>query len=201
MVRSGAIFGVALAINDAGVIVGLAATADNKQNFQFHAALWTDGKITDLKALDPDHCSLASSVNSQGQIVGLSGDCSLDDPTLRAVISENGGPVVDLNSLISPDSGVQLRNATFINDRGEIAAVGSYPDGTHGPVLLIPCEKGQDCQNVGQHSHPNSHQSEIRGTAARDSLLNRSGAPWMRGLHGTQLLNRPFDFRKQSPKH
>jgi hypothetical protein len=77
-------------------------------------------------------------VNANGQIVGLSGDCSFYDPTLRAVISDNGKPFVDLNTLIPADSGVQLRNATFINDRGEIVAVAYFPDGHHAPVLLVP---------------------------------------------------------------
>ena len=95
---------------------------------------------------------LANSVNSQGQIVGLSGDCSFEDSTLRAVISEREGPVVDLNTLIPPNSGVQLRNATMINDRGEIAAVGWFPDGDHGPVLLIPCDNDPNEDIDGQNS-------------------------------------------------
>ena len=146
-------FGEAIAINDSGAIVGLAAIPDNSA---FHAALWIDGKLTDLKALGPDQCSLASSVNSQGQIVGFSGNCSFDEPTLRAFISENGGLVVDLNSLIPPDSGVELHNAVFINNRGEIAAIGVFPDGTHGPVLLVPCNDSEitnRCENVDQNLH------------------------------------------------
>jgi hypothetical protein len=115
---------------------------------------------------------LANSVNSQGQIVGLSGDCSFEDSTLRAVISEREGPVVDLNTLIPPNSGVQLRNATMINDRGEIAAVGWFPDGDHGPVLLIPCDNdpnedidGQNssgCQNLVTHAHPRLDRTAVR---------------------------------------
>ena len=170
-------FGVAIAINDSGAIVGLAAVPDNSL---FHAALWAHGKLTDLKALGPDQCSLASAINSQGQAVGLSGNCNFDEPTLRAFISENGGPVVDLNSLIPPDSGVELHNAVFVNDRGEIAAIGFFPDGTHGPVLLVPCNQSDtataNCQNIGQNlrSHPGESRSarsvSRRSTRGRESL-------------------------------
>jgi len=126
----------ALAINDAGDVVGW-QTLPNDDGL--HATLWSKGQITDLGALPGDKCSLASSLNLRGQVVGLSSlDCSFQDPTLRAFISERGQRVVDLNTLIPPDSGVELRNAMFINDRGEIAAVGSFPDGHHGPVLLVP---------------------------------------------------------------
>ena len=126
----------ALAINDAGDVVGW-QTLPNDDGL--HATLWSKGQITDLGALPGDKCSLASSLNLHGQVVGLSSlDCSFQDPNLRAFISERGQRVVDLNTLIPPDSGVELRNAMFINDRGEIAAVGSFRDGHHGPVLLLP---------------------------------------------------------------
>jgi len=173
-------FGLALAINDSGFVVGLAATAENR----FHAALWIDGKLIDLRALGIDGCSLASSVNAQGQIVGLSSpDCSFDELTLRAFISENGGPAVDLNSLIPPNSKVQLRNALFINDRGEIAAVGAFPDGTHGPVLLVPCngletETG-GCSNAGQNLHPQTIQPSSAVPWASDVASHRPRFPRM----------------------
>lgn len=98
--RTGRTYRARIAINESGVAAGYAATEEHKENFQFHAALWTDGKITDLKALAPDQCSLASAINAHGQAVGLSGDCNFDEPTLRAFLSENGEPVMDLNSLI-----------------------------------------------------------------------------------------------------
>lgn len=136
-------FALPIAINDQGVAVGLLTLPPTDQ--VFHATLWKDGHVFDLGALGSDQCSWASAVNSRGQAVGLSGDCSFYDPTLSAVISENGGQVVDLNTLIPSDSGVQLRNASYINDRGEIAAIGWFPDGHHGPVLLVPCQE-DDCR-------------------------------------------------------
>jgi probable HAF family extracellular repeat protein len=136
----GGAFNFPVAVYDGGAVVGWSTLPPD--DHIFHAMLWQDGAVFDLGALGPDQCSFASSVNAHGQAVGLSADCSFYDPTLRAVISENGGPVVDLNTLIPPDSGVQLRNAPYINDRGEIVAIASYPDGHHAPVLLIPSHEG-----------------------------------------------------------
>jgi hypothetical protein len=47
-----------------------------------------------------------------------------------------------------------VRNASIINERGEIVAVGYFPDGHHIPVLPAPCENESNaadgnCQNVG----------------------------------------------------
>jgi probable HAF family extracellular repeat protein len=135
-------FASPFAINNQGTVVGLVSLPPDDQ--AFHGTLWNDGHVTDLGALNPGQCSVASAVNANGQIVGLSGDCSFYDPTLRAVISDNGKPFVDLNTLIPANAGVQLRNATYINDRGEIVAVGYFPDGHHAPVLLIPNGLGHD---------------------------------------------------------
>ena len=60
--------------------------------------------------------------------------------------------MIDLNTLISPNLGIQLRNVATINDRGEMAAVAFFPDGSHRPVLLIPCgdqaEESEDCRDA-----------------------------------------------------
>jgi probable HAF family extracellular repeat protein len=145
-------FASAVAINEAGDVVGFQTLPANDSIF--HAALWKRGSIFDIGALQTVGCSLATSVNSHLQAVGINtSDCSFDDPSLRAIISYGGGPAIDLNTLIPADSGVQLRNASIINERGEIVAVGVYPDGNHGPVLLIPCQSESDqadtCRNSG----------------------------------------------------
>ena len=145
-----------VAINEGGDVVGFATLRPN--DLIFHATLWSKGRILDLGALAPGGCSLATSVNSQLQVVGLnSSTCDLgDDPSFRAVISEHGGPMVDLNTLIPVNSGVELRNAPIINNRGQIVAVAFFPDGNHAPVLLVPCEgksdQAESCQNSGTAS-------------------------------------------------
>ena len=123
-------------INDAGEVVGFAGLNSNT----FHGSLWKNGKVTDLGSLDNDPCSPANSINSKHQIVGsLSPDCLMDG---RAYLWENGGPMVDLNTLVTPGSGLSLITAVFINDRGEIAATGKFPNGDERAVVLIPCDDG-----------------------------------------------------------
>jgi probable HAF family extracellular repeat protein len=143
--------GAAGTLNDAGDVVGWQATPEDDN--VIHATLWSHGQITDLGALALGECSVPFWINSRKQVVGvLSRDCRFQDPNLRAFLWEPGGPMVDLNALISHRSGVELRNAVTMNDRGEIAAVGWFPDDTHRPVLLIPCghdAKGDaDCEDT-----------------------------------------------------
>ena len=84
-----------------------------------HAFLWRHGAITDLGTLTNDPCSFSfsHSINSRGQIVGVSNVC--DDPE-HPFLWENGEPMVDLNSLVVPVSEVTVTSPIFINDRGEI---------------------------------------------------------------------------------
>jgi hypothetical protein len=48
--------------------------------------------------------------------------------------------MVDLNALVSPNSGIQLHEALQINNRGEIAGNGVDASGNNHSVLLIPCD-------------------------------------------------------------
>jgi len=73
------------------------------------------------------------SVNSSQQVVGnWSGG---------AFLSEDGGPIVDLSTLVPPGSGLQFSEVQQINDRGEIAAEGPDASGNNHAVLLIPCDE------------------------------------------------------------
>jgi probable HAF family extracellular repeat protein len=87
-----------------------------------------------------DTCAGANSINSTGQAVGGSGPCLVAE--VHAFLWENGGPIVDLNTLVASNSGVRLLDALFINDRGEIAAVGLLPNGNQHIFLLTPCAAG-----------------------------------------------------------
>jgi len=138
----------AIWLNEAGDVVG---SADLPGENLHDAVLWRHGKIHDLGTIGSDACSRGRGLNSRGQVVGGSSDCR---NFLRAFIWEEGGPMVDLNTLIPPDTGFQLTNAININDRGEILAkaapVGFTPqdDADLGHLaLLIPCgPDDQDCQ-------------------------------------------------------
>ena len=93
---------------------------------------------TDLGALDGDCFSEAVAINSAGQIVGYSVSC--DFSKQRSFLWENGS-MVDLNTLIPPNSDLQLVETIAINDRGEIAGDG-VPSGCVGgtpPAGVLTC--------------------------------------------------------------
>ena len=133
------LYGAALAINDAGAIAGYGDAPDG----QTDAILWrrTGGKwqATYLGNLHSGYCALGLSINSSGQVVGNSGPngCS----TTLAFLWEEGGPMVDLNTLIPTGSGLQLTEGHQINDRGEIAIGALDANGNNHAVLLIPCDE------------------------------------------------------------
>ena len=145
----GGTFGAATQLNEAGDIAGVESLAGNDN--VIHATLWSRGQITDLGAFTPDQCSVSLGINSRKQVVGtVALGCDFnDDPSLRAFLWEPSGQMLDINTLISSSLGIQLRNATAINDRGEMTAVAWFADGSHRQVLLVPCNvqrTGEDCQ-------------------------------------------------------
>jgi probable HAF family extracellular repeat protein len=137
----------AIWINHAGDVVG---SADLPGSQIHDAVIWRHGEIHDLGTVAGDPCSRGRGLNARGQVVGGSSDCH---NFLHAFVWEEGGPMLDLNTLIAPGSGFQLTNAFNINDRGEILAkaapLGFTPndDADLGHlVLLIPCDgDDKDC--------------------------------------------------------
>lgn len=134
----------AIGLNEAGEIVG---KADLPGSLTYHAFLAKNGAMTDLGTQDGDPCSDAISINGKNQIVGYSEDCSGNFG--RALLWENGH-MTNLNAFVPLSSNLTLTVATFINDRGEIAAEGMLPNGDQRAVLLIPCndeEIDSGCKN------------------------------------------------------
>ena len=134
-------------INDAGEIAGKTdLPGPSPQNHD--AVLWRNGVMTDLGTLPGDSCSNAYYVNLRGQVVGTSEDQQLCSILVghHAFLWENGGPMIDLNTLIPPGSSLELTIAVAINDRGEIAGfgvpVGCSPqdaDTCGRAFVLVPC--------------------------------------------------------------
>lgn len=77
------------------------------------------------------------SINASEQVVG---NLYLANGT-AAFLSEGGGPVVDVNTLVPPGSGLQLYEADQVNDLGEISVQGSDANGNNHVVVLIPCDE------------------------------------------------------------
>jgi probable HAF family extracellular repeat protein len=123
-------------INEAGEIVGFSQLKGDQTG---HAFLWRRGRMTDLGTLGADPSSEAGSINSHGQIVG--GTFVFNGPDLRGWLWEDGGPTVDLETLVVPGSGLTVIAGQLINDRGEIAGRGMLPNGNVYAILLIPCDE------------------------------------------------------------
>ena len=76
---------------------------------------------------------------------------------------ENGGPIIDLNTLVPSGSSLTLELAENINDGGEISGIGS-PPGCGDPFVcghgfvLIPCDE--------ENSHEEGCEKDAAGTTA-----------------------------------
>ena len=162
----GGTIGDAFKINDAGQIIGDAGFADTT----YHAALWQNGSIADLGTIGDDLCSLALDINSRGQAVGWSGVC--DESAPRPFLWDKSAGMVDLNTLISPDSGIYVFWASNINDRGEIAAEGLLPSGDTHAVLLVPC--GTDNAGCEDDASSNAVSSSSRSNTLFSQRLSEA---------------------------
>jgi probable HAF family extracellular repeat protein len=105
--------GQAVAINDKGVIVGMAQV--DEEGAVRHAVRWDEGKLTDLGTID-DGTSFAGDINGEGVIIG--GVTFPDSPQRKAFVIEDG----ELTELPAPYG---LDPSAFeINDAGLIVGMG-----------------------------------------------------------------------------
>ena len=114
-------------INDKGEVVGAIWNADGTQ----FAFLWTDGALINLGI-----CGEPLSINAASQVVGHADECAGSGS--YAFLWEKDGPAIDLNTLVTPGSGVALTKGTHITDSGEITAQGVLANGDEHAFLLIP---------------------------------------------------------------
>ena len=100
----------------------------------FHAFLWQSGKgMQDLGTFAGGHGSAANGINNSGQIVG-GGDT---ENSYHALLYSNG-TTIDLNNMIDPALGWNLRSANAINDLGQIVGNGENQAGQSHAFLLTP---------------------------------------------------------------
>ena len=142
--------GQATWLNDAGEVVGVANLPGDTAHDAF---LWKGGVMTDLGNLGVT--SFAWAINSGEQIAGNS---RVNSTTVRPFLWENGGPMIDLNSLVLPGSGLTALNAQFINERGEIVGTGQLANGDVHAMLLIPCDEKHpgECEDYSMIEAPAS---------------------------------------------
>ena len=139
----GGSIGFATALNDIGEVAGGARTAGDEA---LHAFFWRNGVMTDLGTIKDDTCSIAHSMNSNGLVVGTSGNCE-DVFELHGFLSFHGEPLIDLNDFVPPGSDLVITDGESINDAGEIAGSGMLPNGDFHAIVLIPCTEGSASQD------------------------------------------------------
>jgi probable HAF family extracellular repeat protein len=121
--------------------------------------------MADLGALAGSPISQANFINSRSQVVGDSMPC--DFSAVTAFLWENGS-IVDLNTLVPSSTPFYVFTASFISDRGKIAAFGSLANGDQHALLLVPCDE----------DHPNVEgcdYSEVEGKASTSESSSKLG--------------------------
>lgn len=133
------------AINDQGQIVG-SSFLDRMEvgTIAIHAFLYSDGAFKDIDGFGAGY-SEARAINSRGQVVGKAftqETIRRGDDTPRAFLYQ-AGKMRDLNDLLPKGSGWVLREASGINDAGQIAGTGRIRDHDHAFLLTPARAAGQ----------------------------------------------------------
>ena len=175
-------FGLVWWLNDAGDVVGGTSTAGEEF---FHATLWRKGVIKDLATLEGDCFSFAGAISSHDQIVGASFAC--DGSVARAVLWDKEA-IVDLNTVIPENSSLQLVEARYVNNRGDIAGRGLPAgcddlDACGHDFLLIPCDNTAACEGDTGATTP-ANRNNAAEITKRSSISTRTSRTPMQRLAG-----------------
>src|SRR5262249_16895946 len=120
----------AYAVNDADQVTG-----DLYVGGLPHAFLYSPGNgLQDLGTLPGDTLSAGRGIHTLGKVVGRSQ--RVMQPGRAGLFSDN--QVIELNTVIPPDSGVTLTAAQGINDQGQIVALGYDRQGRIVSCVLTP---------------------------------------------------------------
>ena len=129
----------ALAVNDLGAAVGgwqpeIGSTPPAESYYQMlpvHATLWQRGRMEDLGTLQ-GISSEAFGINNLGQVVGQ----FVTSQGESRAFWRHGWTAIDLNTLIPTGSGWVLKEATSINDAGQICGTGEFHGAVRGFMLV-----------------------------------------------------------------
>ena len=128
----GGLNSLAYRVSETGTVAGSSETGDGATR---HAFLWQSGQMRDLGTLPGTVDSAADDVNASGDAVGSS-EPALDSPGKRAFLWHDGR-LLNLSALLPLASGWTLTEARALNDKGQIAGVGTF-HGHARAFLLTP---------------------------------------------------------------
>src|SRR6185295_18663311 len=112
----GGTYSSASSLNELGQVVGIATTANDQET---HGFIFTGGAMTDLGTFGGTYTTPLA-INNVGQVVGYSGT---QTGTSHAFLWKDG-TIVDLNTLLPPNSGWELLSAQLVSDGGQIVGFG-----------------------------------------------------------------------------
>ncbi len=138
----GAAWNTPIAINNSGVVVGLANTSgDQNQPLNPAAWIWTKGSgMQEIYPIGADTNDVAFDINNNNQVIGQS--FNVNTGLFRAFLWQNN-VINDLNALVVQPTSLYLTLAQGINDSGEIS--GSAIDTSTGEIvgfLAVPVSNG-----------------------------------------------------------
>ncbi len=163
----------AAAINDAAQVVGAVSDVTDRHAV---AAVWApSGAGRALGTIGSDPGSIALGINAHGVVVGGSGavDFSTAAAYSHAFVWQGDGPPEDLNTLIARGAPLTLNVAYAVNDRGEIAGLGSNAAGETHAFVLVPDADGADFEPAA--ASPAAPGSVVRMAATRHGAGRWSG--------------------------
>jgi len=147
-------------VNDAGDVVGSSFNYTVQFLTTDQATLWRDGGVVDLgvvPAAAGAGCgggsfwtkSIARAINNHGQVVGEAMCVTSGAP--KAAFVRAGGVTYNLNDLVQPGTGLDLRSARDINDAGQIVGYAINQSSQLRAFLLTPvatCDADLDGDDV-----------------------------------------------------
>lgn len=122
------------AMNDSGHVAGYAHTSGGAQ----HAMVAQGDVLVDLGSLasEPNDLSSARSINASGHVVGWTR--RPEAPERTTGFFSTGAGMYDLRELLTPDSAADITDALWINDAGQILAMGVVNGRPHAFLLSPP---------------------------------------------------------------